>query len=66
VFVVRFSEVEKKLLDQRANDMTEWKEICSPVKEWISKHGKKIQAHGLVKTDHDAVVKQKEDVEVYL
>ena len=64
-FFVRLNEVEKKLLEQRSNDMTEWKEVSSPVKEWISKHDKKIQAHGLIKTDHDAVVKQREDIEVY-
>jgi hypothetical protein len=46
--------------------MAGWKEISNPVKEWISKHQQKIQVHSLVKTDHDAVVKQKEDIEVKL
>ena len=58
------NDVEKKLLEQRAIDMTEWKDLSSPVKDWISKHDKKIRAHILVKSDHDAVVKQREDIEV--
>ena len=62
---VRLNEVEKNLLEQRAHDMSEWKDTSSPVKEWISTHEKKIRSLGLVKTDHDAVVKQREDVEVH-
>ena len=58
------NDVEKTLLEQRAKGMTEWKEMSNPVKEWISKHEKKIQSHSVVRTDHDAVVKQKEDIEV--
>ena len=44
--------------------MKEWKDVSSPVKEWISKHEQKIRSHGLIKNDHDAVAKQREDVEV--
>lgn len=44
--------------------MTEWKDAASPVKEWISKYDKKIQTYGVVKPDHDAVVKQRQDVKV--
>ena len=52
------------MLEQRAHDMTEWKDASGPVKDWISTHEKKIRSLGLVKTDHDTVVRQREGVEV--
>ena len=64
VFFVRLNDVETKFLEQRAHDMTEWKDASGPVKDWISAHEKKIRSLGLVKTDHDSVVRQREGVEV--
>ncbi|XP_028414134.1 dystrophin-like isoform X2 [Dendronephthya gigantea] len=59
----KLNDVERKLLEQRVGDMKEWKDVSSPVKEWISKHEQKIRSLGLMKNDHDAVAKQREDVE---
>ena len=61
---LRLSQVEKKLLEERTNDLMEWKESASPVKDWIYKQEKKIQSHGVIKADMDSVTRQREEIEV--
>lgn len=56
---------EKLLTEQRAKDFSAWKEATTSLKESMSKQETSIRAISLIKTDHDALVKQKEKLQVH-